>query len=189
MENRRESQYEYTYDNEQGSGYGNDDVDPLSHLALLNRSKSAAEYEEFLNFGPAWYAPLFATAIGASALFTADVGASAEQVSADPVVFETSGHPAYLIAVVMSLVVLGVHYYRNRLVKPKTTKMSVALTLVAIAVLIAVAAVWNTAVAVIGYDDFVIGGAALAWVLTTGFFLALRAGLDRVRLSRRVAAA
>ncbi len=193
MENIRESEHGNIYDNQRRSNqdgeYGIDTVDPLSHLALLKRSKSAPEYEELLNFGPAWYAPLVATAIGASALFAADIGASTTQVSSDPVVFETSGHPAYLVAIVVSLVFLGAHYYRNRVVRPKATKTSVALMLVAIAVVIAIAAVWHTAVVVIGYDDFVIGGAVLAWALTTGFFLALRAGLDRVRLSRRVAAA
>lgn len=118
----------------QPSAAGRDGVpiDPLAQLSLLDRSRRAVEYEAFLNFGPWWYAPLFATMIGASTLSTAELTSSTEQISSNPAVFESSLNLGYLALVLLSAVVLIVHWYRNRIVTPtwlSTTAFFLALRL------------------------------------------------------------
>lgn len=158
-------------------------VDPLAHLALLKRSRSAAEYEDFLNFGPWWYAPSLATIIGGMTLWLA------EPVEIGFGLFESPTRIVYLLAALMSTLAVCVHWFRNRELKSKPTKNSFVLGCVAVLVTWVIIAAWGTAVSTIGYEDFVVVWAAVAWAITTTFFLVVRSGLDRIRSNRRVAAA
>ncbi len=162
---------------------GSDLVDPLAHLALLNRSKGASEYDHFLYFGPRWYALLFANVIAGLSLW----GGVVEGTFGAPE--EISIRPAALALALLSTVVLGVHSIRNDRVKAKPTIASFLLTLVAVFVVMGILAMWGIAISAIGWDEVTFLHVSLGWAFTTGFFLALRFGLHRVRDSRRVAAA
>ena len=171
---------------------GSDDlVDPLSHLALLNRSARAPEYEAFLNFGPWWHAPLWATFVGSLSLATASLQENADVVGTDPtggVAVETSFDPLFTVITIITALVLAVGGFRRREVKPRPTLLGVALTALASLIAIATVVAWNIAVAAVGHQDFLFGWAAVAWVLTTVFFLGLRSFLARLRNGQQVAA-
>ena len=153
-------------------GGTDDSVDPLSHLALLDRSTRAPEWEAFLNFGPWWYPPLFATFIGSLALY----GVSSAQ-------------NWFLVATFVTGTVISVHAFRNREVRPKPTTLGFVLTMVATLTLIAAISAWNMVAHSVGYEDFWFEWALAAWILTTGFFAGIRSLLLRVRSGRRVATA
>ena len=171
---------------------GSDDlVDPLSHLALLNRSERAPEYEAFLNFGPWWHAPVWALFVGSLSLATASLPGNADVVDTGPtggVVVETFFDPVFTVITIITAVVLTVDGLRRREVKPRPTFLGLVLTALACGIVLAAIVLWNLAILVVGYQEFLFVWAAVGWVLTTGFFLGLRSGLARVRNGQQVAA-
>ena len=169
---------------------GSDLVDPLSHLALLNRSKTSPGWQEFLNFGPWWYAPLWATFVGGLTLGQASLFDNTERISGDPsggVVFETQAEPVFLIVGLAAAIVLTVDSLRRRTVKSKPTAIGFLLTCAVVGIVAVAMASWSVAVAVVGYESFVFGWAVVAWLATSLFFLAVRSALGRLAERRRVA--
>ena len=171
---------------------GSDDfVDPLSRLALLSRSARAPEYEAFLNFGPWWHAPIWATFVGSLSLATASLQENADVVGTSAtggVAVETFFDPLFTVITIITALVLTVDGLRRREVKPRPTLLGVALTALACVIAIATVVAWNIAIGVVGYQDFLFLWAAVGWVLTTGFFLGLRSFLSRLRNGQQVAA-
>lgn len=144
--------------------------DPAADLALLKRSKASVGIDQILDFGPWWYAPLFATGIGGMTLFN--------QPSAGDWSF------AYAAVGLLSLLALGTHDFRRRKVRQRTSWRTFTLSIPIVLGAIVLIALWGTAVSTMGYERFVPGPALGAWVLTTGFLLAVRAALHRLRARR-----
>ena len=162
---------------------GSDLVDPLSHLELLGRSKIAPGSESFFNFGPWWYALLCANVIAGLSLWGGVVDTTLGAAGAIVV------RPAAIVVALVSAAILAVHGLRNERVKAKPTMTGFVLTIVAVFVVMGILAMWGIAISAIGWDEVTFLHVSLGWAFTTGFFLALRFGLHRVRDSRRVAAA
>lgn len=157
---------------------GSDDfVDPLSHLALLNRSTRAPEYEAFLNFGPWWYCPLWATFTG---FFTLWARARDQDASG-------TTSTAFLLVSLVAASVLSAHWFKRE-VQPRVTPLSVLLSGLACAIVWSVGIVWSVAVNIIGYQDFLVPWVPIGWISSTAFFFILRAVLLRLRARTKVAA-
>ena len=102
--------------NTKGSGPGSSTspiVDPAADLELLDRAKSTVPIDEFLDFGPWWYAPLLATLIGGLSLFGADVD-SGWNLAAGVVAVAAGG-------------VVAIHDFKRRAVRSRPSKMGVGL--------------------------------------------------------------
>lgn len=162
---------------------GPDLVDPLSHLALLERSKTAPGSESFFNFGPWWYAPLCANVIAGLSLWGGVVDTTLGQAGVVVV------RPAAIVVALVSAAVLAVHGLRNEQVKAKPTLAGFVFTIAAVIVIMAVLGIWGTAISAIGWGQVNAIHVFVGWALTTAFFLALRKGLHHVRDNRRVAPA
>lgn len=166
-------------------------VDPLAHLALLNRSKAAPGWEDFLNFGPRWYAPVWATFVGGLSLWQAEIFDNTIIVDETPTgatIFETQASLGFLFVAMLAATILSVDQFRNRKIRSKTTATGMGLTAVVVGIILAAVIVWNVAVALVGYEEFVYGWAIVAWLTTTAFFLTVRSALGRLAESHRVAA-
>ena len=159
---------------------GSDDfVDPLSHLALLSRSARAPEYETFLNFGPWWHAPIWATFFCALTLWAR----AGDEVSG---IVST----AFLTLSFLSGAVLTHHWYHKRKVQLRLlpTALGLALSALSLVIIWVLSAAWSVPINIIGYQDFLWPWAPIGWALTTAFFLGMRTFFTRIRDSRRVAA-
>lgn len=133
-----------------------------------------ADVDVFLDFGPWWYAPGLATMIGGLTIYSQDVSSAANIATA-------------VVAGVIS-VVLAAHDYRRRSIRVgvgRPSGRSAILVGVILLVCWILLAAWGTAISSLGYERFIPGYAALAWVLTTGFLLGVRALLSVLRRRRR----
>ncbi len=145
-------------------------VDPAADLRLLDRAQAATGLDQALDVGPWWYTPLYAAGIGGITLFAQDMTGVWSVV-------------AGLVGIV-ALGIVMIHYQRHRTLRARQSARTFLPTLVIVVVVWAVCALWGTAISVIGYDRFVPGYAALAWLITTGVLLAGRAVLLAVRRRR-----
>lgn len=148
--------------------------DPQADLELLQRSKSAVAIDDVLNFGPWWYAPLLATCVGGLTLFGQD--------------YDYALNALYAIAGFGSGALMAVHDYRRRTVRPKFSFTSLGLIVGIVAIMWLTVAAWGTAISTIGYDDFVILPAVIAWTITAAAFLAIRQILHALLARRSVIA-
>lgn len=165
-------------------------VDPLSHLALLNRSARAPRYEAFLNFAW-WHPPLWATYVGGLALGLASIPGSAEVGRTSPtggVIIETHFGPLFAVIAALAAVALSADGFRRREVKPRPSLLGAGLTVIASAIAVAAVVAWNVAILIVGYQEFLFVWAAVGWVLTTAFFVGFSRALNRFRKGQRVAA-
>ncbi|NNE94628.1 MAG: hypothetical protein HKN24_01210 [Acidimicrobiales bacterium] len=141
----------------------NDELDPQADLALLERARASVEFDQALDFGPWWYAPLAAAAIAAATLFSQD------------------GSSGMLGLVMIACLMLAAHDRHRRPVRPRPSARSAMLIVPFGLGTFVLIGLWGTAVSSIGYDDFVPGWALLGWILTTALFLGIRAILSLVR--------
>lgn len=140
-------------------------------LRLLERAKSAVQFDEVLDLGPRWYAPMLATMVGGLSLFGQG--------------FSSSFWNAIVgISAVAAGGVMSVHDYRRRTVRSRPSIRGAVAVAVIVLICWAVVAAWGTAISSIGFERFVPTFAIVGWVLTTVFFLAVRAGLNAVRARR-----
>lgn len=153
------------------SGFSpNRQVDAASDLELLNRAKSVAELDQFLDFGPWWYAPLFATMIGGFTMFA----------QANSFISSAVMGAAALTAAGFS----SIHDYRRRTVRTRTSQRSFWYAFLMVVTIFGITAAWGTATSWLGYERFFPGYAALGWVLTSLTFLGIRAALSVFRRQR-----
>lgn len=145
-------------------------VDPAADLELLDRARKNAVVDDVLDFGAWWYAPMIATMVGGLTLY----GRGGDD----------RWSLAYGLAAVVATIVTVVHDYRRRKVRSRTTVTSIVYVVAVVLLLLLVTGLWGTAVSSVGYDDFVPGYAIVGWLLTTGFFLAVRAALTSFRRRR-----
>jgi len=145
-------------------------VDPAADLELLARARSEADIDQFLDFGPWWYAPLLATMIGGLTLFGRG--------------FDTVGSLLILAVALTAGGIVGAHDRRRRAVRLRPTRRGLGFLLIMIAFLWALMAAWGTAASSIDWDTSVPGYAAIGWALTTLTLLAVRTLLDVVRQRR-----
>lgn len=145
-------------------------VDAASDLQILNRAKSATEVDQFLDFGPWWYAPLLAITVGGLVLFGQ--------------AFDNLWNVVVGGAAVAAGCVVSIHDYRRRAVRLRPTTRSAALTGLVIVICWAIIAAWGTAISSLGYERFVPGYAALGWLATSLVFLGIRQGLMAIRRRR-----
>lgn len=146
-------------------------VDPAADLALLGRAKSVAHLDQFLDFGPWWYAPMLATTIGGLMLFGQAVG-------------NLFWNGAIGLVAVMAGALVTVHDYRRRAVRSgPSTRGAGFLGLIVVLCWLIIAA-WGTVISSLGYERFFPGYAVGGWALTTLVFLGVRAILLAIR-SRR----
>lgn len=148
----------------------NNVVDPGADLAIISRAQRELALEDFLNFGPLWYAPALATLIGGLSMFGRD--------------FNDNWSVLYGAAAVLAGLTMAVHDYRRRRVRPKFSLRSAMFVVVVIVICWVVSGLWGTAISTISYEDFVPTYAIVGWLLTTAFFLLVRASLGLAR-SRR----
>lgn len=148
-------------------------VDAEADLALLDRAKRSVAVDQFMDFGPWWYGPLFATMFAGLTLFQAAVG------FAQSLMFGAAG--------LGSATFIAFHDYRRRGVRWPVTHRSIgSLVGVALGVVVTfvVIGLWGTAVSTIGYADFVPWYLMAGWLLTTAFYLGARAFLGRLRAAK-----
>lgn len=145
-------------------------VDAAADLKLLSRAKSEVEIDQFLDFGPWWYAPGLATVIAGGTLFAESLNNNWN--------------------VVMGLAALGagtaviIHDYRRRGVRVQRSSRSFKLSAVVVVLMYLIVGLWGTAISSVGYERFVPGYAVLGWVITSLFFLGIRQVLMEVRRRR-----
>ena len=136
-------------------------VDPAADLAMLDRAKSSVDLNPILDFGPWWYAPLFATMLAGLTLFS--------QPEAGDWSF------AYAFVGIATAIALPVHDFRRRKVRSRRSGHSFMIGFPIAMGAFAVVATWGAAVSAIGYERFVPGYAIIGWLITTGLMLVLRA--------------
>ena len=139
-------------------------VDPAADLAMLERAKSSVDLNQILDFGPWWYAPLFATMISCVTLFS--------QPDAGDWSF------AYAALALTTAATISIHDFRRRQVRMRPSRRSFMVMLPVVLGLFGILAAWGTAVSTIGYERFVPGYAFAGWLTTSGLLLALRALLN-----------
>ena len=122
-------------------------TDPAADLELLNQSKAVVELDHFLDFGPWWYAPMWATAVGGGTLAAQGLG--------------NFLNVAGLLAFVVAATVVSVHDYRRRRVWPDSSARSLLLAIPVLLGIWFLVAAWGTAISTLGYEVFVPGYAAI----------------------------
>lgn len=145
-------------------------VNPAADLDLLERARSTVPIDEFLDFGPWWYAPLLATLIGGLSLFGADVD-NGWSIAAGVVAVAAGG-------------VVAVHDHRRRTVRSRPSKRGVGFLALTLLIMWVIIAAWGTAQSSLGIERFVPVYAALAWVLTSLVLLAIQQALLAIRRRR-----
>lgn len=141
-------------------------IDPEADLALLERARASLEVDLALDFGPWWYAPLAAAAVGTATLAT------------------QAGSRLALVVVVVVCLALAVHDRQRRPVRPRPSARSATLMLPFVLGAFVLIGLWGTAVSAIGYDDFVPGWALVGWLLTTVLLLGVRSVMKALRERR-----
>ncbi|MEL7158973.1 MAG: hypothetical protein AAFN30_20600 [Actinomycetota bacterium] len=140
---------------------------PSDDLALLERAASVVNTDQYLDFGPWWYAPMLATSIGGLSLFGPAVDGDWKAVTA-------------LVAVGAGAVV-SVHDYRRRTVRLRPSIRGAVYVTGMVVLIWMLVATWGTALSALGWERFVPGYAIAAWVLTSLLLLGVRATLLRAR--------
>ena len=148
-------------------------VDPAADLELLNRARLLVDDDQFLDFGPAWYAPALATVVAGLSLFGR--------------AFDDYWNIAAGLAALGAGAAVSLHDYRRRAVRQRASKRGAVFVGLIVLTCWAIAAAWGTATSTIGYDRFVPGFAVLGWLLTTALLLVIRAGLSNIRTRKRLA--
>lgn len=146
-------------------------IDAAADLELLDRAKSVVHVDQFLDFGPWWYAPLLATTVGGVVLF----GQAFTNFFWNGVVG--------VVAVAAGCVV-SVHDYRRRTVRSRRSTRGVAFVGLIVLLCWLIIAAWGTAISSLGYERFVPGYAAVGWVLTSLVLLGVRVVLLAIRRQR-----
>lgn len=173
---------------------GSDDfVDPLSHLAILKRSRRNPQ-SEALQIGPWWLALVWAAQIAAVALWVGSAIDDARGIrrAGGLVNWQTTGDHRLLLLSFLCLFVMVaqglVQSRRRRVVRPRLSLGgSVSLGLLAI-VYWSVSAVWHVFVLRVGYSELTTGTVVVAWALTGLLFLGLRGAYDRTLTESRALA-
>ena len=142
-------------------------VDPAADLATLKKASVNVGLEPLLNFGPAWYAPTFATVVACTTL--------AGRADSDTM------NVAYLAVGVLACIPSIVHYYREHPVQSKFDLISFVAMLPVLFVTLVVVLAWGISLSTIGYEDFVPVWAIVGWLATTALFLGIRHGLSIIR--------
>lgn len=132
---------------------------------FVKRTKSAVAIDDFLSPWAWWYAPAASTLIAGFTLW----GQNANWLAA----------AAGLLAAATVLV----HYSRTRTVQPKTSLTGIALTILTTVLSLVILGLWTSVASTAG-DNFAPWYAALLWVATTAFFLAMRTGSGIIRRHR-----
>lgn len=145
-------------------------VDAAADLELLDRAKSRVDIDQFLDFGPWWYAPLLATVLGGFSLFGQD--------------FSNLWNILFAVAGLAAGCAVSIHDFRRRAVRLRPTRRSAAFVVFIVVISWMMVAAWGTAISSLGYERFVPGYAALAWGLTSAAFLGIRAALMAIRRQR-----
>lgn len=145
-------------------------IDPAADLDLLDRARSVVDLDQMLDFGPWWYAPLLATMIGGLTLFGQDVS-GVTNVAAG-------------VVALLAAIIVAAHDHRRRPVRLRGSARGVGFLGLIIVLCWVIIAAWGTAISSLGYERFVPGYAALAWILTSMALLGIRLGFRAVRRRR-----
>lgn len=135
-------------------------IDAAADLDLLNRSKAVIDLDQFLDFGPWWYAPFLATMIGGLTRFGQ--------------AFSGVGNIFALVIAAAAGGAVSLHDYRRRPVRARRTLRSFGYLLAIVVISWIIIGAWGTAASSMGYESFFPGWAAVAWLLTTAVLLATR---------------
>lgn len=147
-----------------------DAVDPIADLATISSAKRNVAVDDFLNFGPWWYAPALATLMGGLSLFGQD--------------FTDRWSVVYGAIGVLAGAIMAVHDYRRRRIRPKGSPVAFLLLIAMLVITWIAIGSWGTAISTIGYEDFVPTYAIISWMLTFAFFLVIRSCLHLIRQRR-----
>ncbi|MFV0524362.1 MAG: hypothetical protein ACK5RL_07695 [Acidimicrobiales bacterium] len=142
--------------------------DPARDLVELERARHASALEPVLDFGPWWYAPVFAALLA---------GVAAGSYSG--VVSDSWVARFFLLA---GLLLVSFHQYQARRFVGRWSRLSVVMTLAVAALVVLVVFLWTLVQSLLDLSGAPAYLLLLAgWVVVTLLLLAVRAGLGRLR--------